>query len=491
MSKVATITSFGLVALALGAMLGEGTSDADLNRYHLRTNVKNETLSSGLDFEEAKNVPTLVPSTAPSVDPIEIIQVPTPTPTTILPSKGHLEAPTLIPSTVLSDAPTLIPSTVPSDAPTLISSVVPSDNPTKLFVPGELLLTNEELGLELSSGLEVRLIASSGKKLTLVDGKKTSLSFHSRIDGAGVIDLGDRGYVYVSNSEESTGGVYGLHFNLDGEIVDYTILLSDTRRNCGGGLTPWNTWISCEEWKKGHCWQVEADSMSPNYLKAQKTMIGGNRGGRFESVAADNRIDHSPVFFATEDSKFGAMRRFQANSKGWNSLHADGDMSYLRIVDDKYFEWTKNITAARESANAYYQNSEGISFDDGTLYFTAKSTQQMFILDLESLTYTLETTGLEFQGKGSFNASPDQVVKGNKRFLYLTESGGRTPGVYVRDMRTGKYMTLFEAKDGDERYQNDETVGVAFSPDRSLMYAGYQGAGVVFELSRIDKLPFP
>ncbi len=403
-----------------------------------------------------------------------------------------------MPSTAPSGNPISIPTLSRStehgiliQTPTQFSSVVSSDAPTKQFLPGELLLSNEELGIKLSSGLEAKLIASSGKKLKLVDGKDSDLPFHFEIDGGGVIDLGDRGYVYVSNSEETAGGVYGLQFNSFGEIVNYMNLLNDTRRNCGGGLTSWNTWISCEEWNRGHCWQVSADPSSPNYLKAQKTMIGGIEGGRFESVAIDDRIEQSPVFFATEDSKIGAMRRFQANSTGWNSLHTDGDMSYLRITDDKNFEWTKNLSAARKSAYAYYQNSEGISFYNGKLYFTAKSTQKMFALDLESLTYKLETTGLNFQGKGSFNANPDQVITGNKRFLYLTESGGKNPGVYCRDMNTGKYMTIFEAIDGDGRYLNDETVGIAFSPDRRRMYAGYQGAGVLLEFRRIDNLPFP
>ncbi len=421
---------------------------------------------------------------------IEEIQAPSQTPTTFAKFPKSPEPTTGQPTTDIaqptseSEFPTVLTQT-----PTLYPSNVPSDAPTKQFLPGELLLLNKELGIQLSSGLEARQIASTGDKLKLVDGKKSSLSFHSRMDGAGVIDLGDKGYVYVSNSEETIGGVYGLQFNLAGDIVDYVNLLSNTRRNCGGGLTAWNTWISCEEWKRGQCWQVSADPSSPNYLSPQKTMIGGRKGGRFESVASDTRLEHSPVFYATEDATYGAMRRFQANSTGWQSLHEEGDLAYLRIIDESSFEWTKNLTAARESAHSYYQNSEGISFDNGRLFFTAKSTQKLFVLDLESMTYSLETTGLNFAGKGSFNAMPDQVIKGSKKFLYFTESGGKTPGVYVRDMQSGNYMTIFEAS--DERYANDETVGLAFSPDRSRMYAGYQDLGVLLELRRIDNLPFP
>ncbi len=448
----------------------------------------NSTKSTSESEAEDSAFPTLVPSAAPSGNSMEI-QVPTLTPT-LSKSTEHLLEDLIYPKSPATAQP--IPADYPTllaETPSLYPSGVHSDAPTKQFLPGQMLLSNKELGIELSSGLEAKLIASTGNKLKLLDGKESSLSFHSRLDGAGVIDLGSRGYVYVSNSEETAGGVYGLYFNLAGDILDYNSLLSSTRRNCGGGLTPWNSWISCEEWKRGQCWQISADPTSPNYLRAQKTMIGGRKGGRFESVASDNRTSESPVFFVTEDSKFGAMRRFQANSTGWNSLHADGDLSYLRIIDDKNFEWTKNLTAARESAYSHYQNSEGISFHNGRLYFTAKSTQKLFVLDLESFSYQLETAGLNFEGGGSFNASPDQVVKGIKRFLYFTESGGKTPGVYARDSRTGTYMTIFEAS--DNRYLDDETVGIAFSPDRHKMYAGYQESGVLIELRRIDNLPFP
>ena len=223
------------------------------------------------ESEEGTTFPTLVPVIAPSGNPIEI-QVPTQTPTILTSTERPSDVPislTPTPSTSSLSLTTTAPTTgqpttaqlvseVPSDYPTLLTrtptlhpSVAQSDSPTEQFLPGELLLSNKELGIELSSGLEAKLIASTGKKLKLVDGKKSSLSFHSRMDGAGIIDLGDRGYVYVSNSEESAGGVYGLQFNLAGEIVDYKNLLSNTKRNCGGGLTPWNTWVSCEEWKRG------------------------------------------------------------------------------------------------------------------------------------------------------------------------------------------------------------------------------------------------
>ena len=473
-----------------------------------------EPLDNSLNATRMPIQPSSEPSSQPSTQPSAVpssqsLSQPSSEPSSQpfaqlsgMPSRQSLSEPSSEPSSQPSAEPSAIPSsyTEPSilptwtQNPTITSSNAPSDAPTKLFIPGEMLLVDEELGIKLSSGLEGRLIAEVGEKVEFATGKKSELKFHSRHDGAGVVNLEDRGYVYVSNSEESKtngAGVYGIFFNLDNDIIGYENLLTNTKRNCGGGLSPWNTWISCEEFNRGHCYQVDADPMSPNYMQTQKTVLGEGRGGRFESVAFDNRIENRTTVYVTEDAKFGAMRRFESPTVGYDSLHKAGDMSYLEFVDDRHFQWTTNLTAARESANDVYPNSEGISVHDGTLYFTAKSTQKLFILDLDSLTYKLETTGLSFEGKGSFNAQPDQVMRGDRRFLYFTESGGNNPGIYVRDLYTGKYMTIFEADEDDGRYAKDETVGLAFSPDRSRMYAGYQTAGVLFELKRSDGQAFP
>ena len=72
-------------------------------------------------------------------------------------------------------------------------------------------------------------------------------------------------------------------------------------------------------------------------------------------------------------------------------------------------------------------------YRDGLLYFAAKETATLFILDLENMTYEKEQTGSQFEGKGDLNAQPYQIVLGNyKEWIYFTEEGGDTPGVYLR-----------------------------------------------------------
>ena len=122
------------------------------------------------------------------------------------------------------------------------------------------------------------------------------------MDGrSGSDPLDEGGYVYVSNSEndDGTGGVWGLYFNAKHEIIGFKKLLGDTTWNCSGGVSPWKTWISCEETPSGQCYEVDPDPNSKHHDKPMQTLLGGT-GGQYEAVAVDDR-GINPVFFVTED----------------------------------------------------------------------------------------------------------------------------------------------------------------------------------------------
>ena len=72
--------------------------------------------------------------------------------------------------------------------------------------------------------------------------------------------------------------------------------------------------------------------------------------------------------------------------------------------------------------------------------------------------------------------------------MYFCEDGGSSPGVYARDSN-GMYHTVFQGISGG-RYDGDETVGIALSPDGLKLYAGFQDTGVLMEFTRDDGLPF-
>ena len=176
-----------------------------------------------------------------------------------------------------------------------------SNDSNEIGFLGFSLVRNNDLNLRVNAGLEVTRIARKKRRVLFSNGEKSDIDYHEWMDGAGVIPLKDGGYVYVSNSENDagTGGVWGLYFNKKDEIVDFKKLLGGTTWNCSGGVSPWKTWISCEETSSGQCHEVDPDPSSDNHDNPTETLLGGD-GGQYEAVAVDDREDE-PVFFVTED----------------------------------------------------------------------------------------------------------------------------------------------------------------------------------------------
>lgn len=146
------------------------------------------------------------------------------------------------PTPVPSIGPTPVLTPFPTSDPTMVPSGYPTNSPFKLFNYGESLYTNQEIGIQISQGLNARVLARVNQRVRYADGGVSSLRFHEALDGAGVAPLPDGGYVYVSNSENDNrrGGVFGLYFDENGEITEYKALLQGTTWNCGGKETVLN-----------------------------------------------------------------------------------------------------------------------------------------------------------------------------------------------------------------------------------------------------------
>jgi hypothetical protein len=246
----------GIIILVIGCVLGvvmtvldvmkkyESTTGTEISDNSQAAGVSSTTLitSSGND---GNNQQGGLSTTGSSTEVVFTITSPTMKPTEE--SNEPSVAPSNRPS---SSSSSLQPSTSihPSTSPSTLPSVTPSTSPFALFNYGERLITNYTLGIEISEGLVVRQIAKFGEQVQYVDGNKSNQNFHAWLDGAGVAPLPGGEWVYISNSEDDDGkgGVYGVYFNKYGKVINYKTLLSGTTWNCGGGMTPWNTWISCE-----------------------------------------------------------------------------------------------------------------------------------------------------------------------------------------------------------------------------------------------------
>lgn len=414
-----------------------------------------------------------------------------------------------------TDLPTSLSTISPTASPTASPThYTPTLSPTKeseYFIPG--LLTVKENDLLLSRGLKSRVIAESGKRVIYKNGRMSDINFHRNPDGGAVFvpeshyNINkDIAYVYVSNSEisENKGGVGAIQFDKDGNILDYRMVLTGTNDNCSGGKTPWNTWISCEEYvgTKGQIYEVDP------FGRYQSNMtVLGRGGGNFESVAVDNRNEKSPVFYITNDRGEGEIRRYrpdpalvQDSMKSGeeykilttpidNIKYPDNQMDYLVLRPSSgTFYWTPNLGEGEQAAFNHFQNCEGIESHAGMLYFVSKEQDELFTLDLDKGTYKKESTV-----QGLFQGSPDQIVRllgeetkndeEEESYLFFTEEvGNREAGIYIRDS-LGHYVAIVKT------FSNEST-GLSFSPDRRFMYFGEYEEGRLIEVSRIDGKPF-
>jgi hypothetical protein len=174
-------------------------------------------------------------------------------------------------------------------------------------------------GLYIPEGFSVRAVARhlSNPLTGLPDPLGlTGYVWHQAPDGGAVFPAPDGGWAYVSNSEVGIGGATGgssrdggvgaLRFNAAGDLVDAYRILDGTRRNCAGGSTPWNTWLSCEETGDGITYECDPFG-TPDTARALPTLGIYNH----EAACVDMQ---TRTIFLTEDAGAGRLYRFVADA---------------------------------------------------------------------------------------------------------------------------------------------------------------------------------
>ncbi|MER6710102.1 MULTISPECIES: alkaline phosphatase PhoX [unclassified Streptomyces] len=329
-------------------------------------------------------------------------------------------------------------------------------------------------GIRLPSGFTSRVIARSGQRVGT-----TSYTWHNAPDG-GACYADGTGWIYVSNSEINPGGgASAVRFSSTGAITAAYRILSNTRTNCAGGKTPWNTWLSCEEVDRGYVFETDPWGVQASVRR--------DAMGRFkhEAAAAD---PVRQVVYMTEDVTDGCFYRFRPTT--WGDLSAgtlevmvagsgtSGPVTWARVPDPSGATATRNQVSGAKRFNG----GEGCYYANDTCWFTTKGDNRVWQYNAAAQTIELAYDDSLVSGTAPLTGV-DNVTGATSGDLFVAEDGGN---MEICVITPDDVVAPFLRIDGQSA---SEITGPAFSPDGTRLYfssqrgtTGSSSGGITYEV---------
>jgi hypothetical protein len=189
-------------------------------------------------------------------------------------------------------------------------------------------------GMGAFAGPDGRTILVRNHELDADDGPETGafgedLALLAGVDPGLLYDAGTRG-------APALGGTTTLVVDTrTGRVERQFLSLAGTLRNCAGGVTPWGTWITCEEitlraggaFAKDHGWAFEVSADPDAGLQPPRRLPAMGRFYR-EAVAVDPATG---IVYQSEDLGDGLLYRFVPDVPG--DLAGSGRLQAMAVVD--------------------------------------------------------------------------------------------------------------------------------------------------------------
>ncbi|MFK4070343.1 alkaline phosphatase PhoX [Streptomyces sp. NPDC029674] len=339
------------------------------------------------------------------------------------------------------------------------------------------LLAADANGIMLPAGFTSRVIARSGRTVS-----GTSYTWHGAPDGGACFADGT-GWIYVSNSELATGGgASAVKFSSSGSVTGAYRVLSNTRNNCAGGATPWNTWLSCEEVSRGYVYETDP--------WGAKAAVRRSAMGQFkhEAAAAD---PVRKVIYLTEDESDGCFYRFTPAT--WGDLSSgtlqvlvagsgtSGSFTWANVPDP---DGSPTYTRDQVSGAKIFNGGEGCHYAADTVWFTTKGDNRLWRLDLRANTYELAYDDSLVTSGTAPLTGVDNVTGSSSGDLFVAEDGGNMEICVITPADVVAPFLRITGQSGSE------ITGPAFSPDGKRLYfssqrgtSGSSSGGITYEVA--------